>query len=252
MFARIGDKIDHTLDSISNIDRQNIANKLENFGDMISNIISKLSERIRNTKEEEEDELENDDFYNFLDELGNEEEEPCDFFFDTETTGFKASTNDILQIAYIIADKNGKIRKQQSFLIKKNLNYVIKNGVWHSKNSGITTELLNREGTELSEVLHTIQNDIKICDRIVGFNVSFDLDFLLNTIDSFGEVYSELREKIVRMDRYCVMKNNLNEKGRWQKLTNLYKDKFNEELENSHTALGDTLGTLRIYHNKKI
>lgn len=105
--------------------------------------------------------------------------------FDTETTGlpkrYDAPISDInnwprcVQIAWQLHDEMGKLIEHQDYLVKPvgfNIPYDAE------KIHGISTELADKEGVDLSEVLEKFNLALSKTKFIVGQNLSFDLNIM--------------------------------------------------------------------------
>lgn len=105
--------------------------------------------------------------------------------FDTETTGLpKSYTAPItdtdnwprcVQIAWQLHDITGQLIEQQDFLIQPdgfNIPYDVE------KIHGISTELAQRDGLPLQEVLDKFNSSLQKCQFIVGQNVGFDVNII--------------------------------------------------------------------------
>ena len=93
------------------------------------------------------------------------------FLLDIETTGLSCETNDILEIG-IVEVSAGKIVSQQSWII--NVEIIPDEIV---KLTGITLELVNREGIDLKTALEKTFDTIDDKNVLI-YNAEFDLRFL--------------------------------------------------------------------------
>ena len=101
--------------------------------------------------------------------------------FDTETTGlpqnWKASLTDFsnwprcVQLAWQVHDVEGKLIEVKNYIIKPESYDIPFNA---EKIHGISTELANKQGMPLAQVLLEFVKDVQKCKFVVGHNVSFD------------------------------------------------------------------------------
>lgn len=167
--------------------------------------------------------------------------EPCVIVFDTETTGF-SNTSKVIELGYIIYSKSGTEVKRFSTLIKYNPPLVIKNSHIHKIKS---RDLIER-GRDLIDVLEYFLRDIKHCDTIVAHNIAFDLRMLRATA---YDVCRELIEALDDIQVICTIKLSKTYLNRTKaiKLSELYNTIFDEDYEQTHSALDDTRMCARCY-----
>lgn len=97
-------------------------------------------------------------------------------FLDLETTGFDPINDSIIEIAAKRIDDNGKVVDSFTRLVKVDEGVFISSIVENL--TGITSELLEKEGVFLTEMISDFQKFLKEDDIIVGHNISFDTSFL--------------------------------------------------------------------------
>lgn len=191
--------------------------------------------------------------------------------FDTETTGLQekgASIYDkskwpyIIQLSYILYDLSSN-----SALIKNN--YIkLDESVTISQESfnihHISREILNEQGINIVDALKEFNKYLKICDIVVGHNISFDkrmifVECFRHAVAQYFTHYAD-NEKIHKTE-FCTMKNTthycklerLSKTNQVYiknpKLSELYLLLFpNETLPtNLHNSLVDVAMTLRCY-----
>jgi DNA polymerase III epsilon subunit-like protein len=128
--------------------------------------------------------------------------------FDTETTGLpsrkKATQNNcasfprIVQIAWMIFDKDLKIIKQQSYIVKQEKKIPKTSIQIH----GITDEIAQNKGVDIEIALNEFLSDIEKCDVLVAHNVEFDYNVLKSEIYRNGlDAFS-----IERIHKFCTMR----------------------------------------------
>lgn len=178
-------------------------------------------------------------------------------FFDTETTGvprnYKApvtnSTNwpRLVQIAWLMADKNGNILKRKSVIIKPD-GFSIPSDA--SAVHGITTERAQREGNPLDAVLEEFMNDVQLASSVVGHNIDFDMHIVGAELYRLDMDYDLLMDKpcICTMKSstdFCAIPNPNSYYGgyKWPSLQELYRKLFNSDFADAHDALADITAT---------
>ena len=105
--------------------------------------------------------------------------------FDTETTGlpkrWNAPVSDsnnwprCVQLAWQLHDETGKCLEYKNYLIKPN-GFEIPFAA--EKVHGISTELAQKKGTELKEVLDNFKNILSNTKYLCGHNIVFDINIL--------------------------------------------------------------------------
>ncbi len=179
--------------------------------------------------------------------------------FDTETTGlpknFEAPFTDtdnwprMVQISWQLHDDMGKLIEQQDYIVKPegyNIPFTSQNI------HGISTELANTVGHDLSEVLKKFNQVIDKADFVVGHNIGFDINImgaeyyrknietnLVNKprLDTMTEETAEL----------CQLPGGRGKKFKLPKLGELYKHLFGSEFKEAHNATADVEATAQIF-----
>lgn len=183
------------------------------------------------------------DIYEELKDLGDENKEHRTIVIDTETTGLNPKWDEILQLSIIDENKNVLFNK----LLRP-----IWNHSWDSAEevNHISPEIVKEKQTIVTYAKE-IQEILNNADCIIGYNIRYDLDFLMEcgfetpynkSIDimyTFAEIYGEW--------------NDYYESYTWQKLVtcaDYYNFDWNCTGTHAHDSLGDCLATLYCY--KKI
>ena len=201
-----------------------------------------------------------------LAEMKKEEEKYRDsvLFFDTETTGIPQNYNApvsntsnwprLVQIAWIICDKEGKVLKNKSVLIKPS-GFIIPQDATNVH--GITTDRAERLGTELRSVLDEFVKDLAKASKIVGHNIDFDQRVVGAELYRLGMDISRL----MNMPSVCTMKASTrfcaipDPKGygdyKWPRLEELYNKLFGHSFEGAHDAMADIRATKECYYELK-
>jgi DNA polymerase III subunit epsilon len=181
-------------------------------------------------------------------------------FFDTETTGlpknWKAPVTDLnnwprmVQIAWILCDKNGNRIKTNDHIIKPEGFDIPKDA---SKIHKISTERAIEEGIELEEVLNEFNSLVNQTDYIVAHNLSFDekiigAEFIRKKIKtSFSD-----RKKLCTMQastNFCKIPGPYGFK--WPKLSELHLNLFGDYFEEAHDASADINATEKCFWEMK-
>ncbi len=170
---------------------------------------------------------------------------------DIETDGLikdedlRSSFPNILQIAWILMNNEGKILKRSSTLIKSD----------QTSNNAIKVNLINLNianqiGVELSEALRLLSIDLRKASSVVAHNKEFDLRVLNYYFDRYG-----VFNPIEKMKQYCTMRDAQQYYSRtfkidkFLKLTEMYELMFKIKPTNLHNAENDVLITAKCYRN---
>lgn len=177
-------------------------------------------------------------------------------FFDTETTGlpknWKAPVTDLnnwprmVQIAWILCDKNGNRIEANDYIIKP-IGFIIPKDA--SNVHRITTERAIKEGTELEEVLCKFNSLVEKATYIVAHNISFDekiigAEFLRKNIKTSFSV----KKKLCTMQastNFCKIPGSYGFK--WPKLSELHLKLFGNDFEEAHDASADINATEKCF-----
>jgi DNA polymerase III epsilon subunit-like protein len=175
------------------------------------------------------------------------------FCFDTETSGLpeytprrgyhppqsyeKYNTSRIVQISWIIADKDLNIVSKETHYIKPD-NFIIPEQTIAIH--GITNEKAHELGKPIYEVLNTLVENLHLIKTAVAHNVHFDVNILRAECYRYG--FGDIGEIIGKAKRYCTM-----ERGKHHmcltknpKLAELYEALYDEPMQNAHDAEADT------------
>ncbi len=187
-------------------------------------------------------------------------------FFDLETTGLVKNKNSkepqefrypsyksnedydssrIVQIGYIkFDDFDYDIVKPDGFIIPDNV----------IKIHGITNEHANEEGIEIKKVMKKMKKVIEDVDYIIGYNVYFDVNVLMNELYRAGHKSTVNRINEIKKNKNILCVGELAKQYKCYKdssmpcQVNIYKELFGEELVNAHNAVHDILATIRIFY----
>ena len=179
--------------------------------------------------------------------------------FDTETTGlpkkWNAPVTDIdnwprcVQLAWQVHDKLGNCIDNKDFLIKPdgyNIPYD------SEKIHGISTELAEKDGYNLLDVLKQFNEAVKESKFVIGHNVKFDLNImgcefhranLQNNLD-VANILDTCYEKTALL---CMIPGGRGGKYKFPTLTELHSFLFSKPFAEAHNATADVEATARCF-----
>ncbi|NJN49891.1 MAG: PHP domain-containing protein, partial [Polaribacter sp.] len=179
--------------------------------------------------------------------------------FDTETTGlpkrWDAPITDTdnwqrcIQIAWQLHDAFGKVLEHDNFLIKPDgFNIPFDAEQVH----GISTELAQKEGENLTIVLEKFNQVLAKTKFIVGQNVEFDInimgcEFYRNNIQNQLTTLLVLDTCTEKTAELCKLSGGRGGKFKLPTLTELHEFLFNEKFEEAHNATADVEATTRCF-----
>jgi len=188
--------------------------------------------------------------------------------FDTETTGLpkqikynkyysytdlnKYDSCRIVSICWYIYDDTNNIKSFYN-IIKPN-DFIIDNNSIACKINGITQEIANDKGINITDMFDQLKEDLYDIDRIIAHNINFDKHILLAEL--FRHNKQDIIDLFLTKELYCTMehgmpitnikfKNSNNLKS--PKLIELYKHFYNEEFDGAHNAEADVIACARCY-----
>lgn len=178
--------------------------------------------------------------------------------YDTETTGlpknFNAPPTDLdnwprmVQIAWQLHDKTGKLLENESFIIKPEGFDIPFNA---AKIHGITTEKAKAEGLPLIEVIEKFREVLKKTSVLGGHNLSFDQGVIGAEFIRCGFDYQEtelpIADTMLSSTEYCQLPGGRYGGFKPPKLSELYEILFNEVFEEAHNAAADVNATARCF-----
>lgn len=136
---------------------------------------------------------------------------------------------------------------------------------------GITNQMSQTEGVSLSHVLHGFFRDLKTADRLVGHNISFDINLVIvellrmiyDPVSNSGADISTNKNNLHQIanfkNTYCTLQESIDlcaikavtklgkEYNKFPKLIELHQKLFRTIPNNLHNSLTDILVTLRCY-----
>ena len=179
--------------------------------------------------------------------------------FDTETTGlpkkWNAPVSDTdnwprcVQLAWQVHDSFGNCIETKDFLIKPegyNIPYD------SQKIHGISTELAQRDGHDLLEVLNQFNEAVKNSKFIIGHNVKFDLnimgsEFYRQNIKNNLDVSKILDTCYEKTAALCKIPGGRGGKYKFPTLTELHSFLFSNSFSDAHNATADVEATTRCF-----
>ena len=182
-------------------------------------------------------------------------------FFDTETTGVPKLYNApvtnsnnwprLVQLAWLMADKNGNVLKKKSVIIKPD-GYTIPQDA--TAVHGISTERAQREGQPLDAVLEEFMDDVHLAANVVGHNIDFDMHIVGAELYRLDKDYGLLMDNpctctMKSSTDFCAIPNPNSYFGgyKWPSLQELYRKLFNRDFADAHDALADITATKECY-----
>ena len=179
--------------------------------------------------------------------------------FDTETTGLPKKWNApitdsdnwprCVQLAWQLHDSKGALISDHSYLIKpENFNIPFESEQIH----GISTELANKIGVDLDEVLNKFISDLSNAGFIIGHNVKFDLNIigaeLLRINSDINLLEKDILDTCTEMTaNVCKLPGGRGGKFKFPTLIELYSFLFDESFSEAHNASADVEATARAF-----
>lgn len=177
-------------------------------------------------------------------------------FVDTETNGlpkdYKQPASDtdnwprMLQISWIVTDRQGKEVKRRSLYIRPEGFKVLSK---EQNPYAIPEEVLNKEGVALKDALGEFSADMEAADLVVGHNIRFDR----NVIQA-EQIRLGVQDAFAGKPVFCTMiagKPVCRVPGKYgfkyPKLKELYFHFFNEDFEGAHDASNDVDATVKCF-----
>ena len=179
--------------------------------------------------------------------------------FDTETTGLPKKWNApitdsdnwprCVQLAWQLHDSKGALISDHSYLIKpENFNIPFESEQIH----GISTELANKIGVDLDEVLNKFISDLSNAGFIIGHNVKFDLNIIGAELFRINYDVDLLEKDILDTcteltANVCKLPGGRGGKFKFPTLIELYSFLFDESFSEAHNASADVEATARAF-----
>ena len=179
--------------------------------------------------------------------------------FDTETTGLPKKWNApitdsdnwprCVQLAWQLHDSKGALISDHSYLIKpENFNIPFESEQIH----GISTELANKIGVDIDEVLNKFISDLSNAGFIIGHNVKFDLNIIGAELFRINSDVNLLEKDILDTcteltANVCKLPGGRGGKFKFPTLIELYSFLFDESFSEAHNASADVEATARAF-----
>ena len=125
----------------------------------------------------------------------------------------------------------------------------------------ITNEISNEKGQSIKKCIKKFKNIFNEVDYIIGYNIYFDINVLLNELNRCGMKNSikKIKNLIINNKLLCIGELASQYKGYksgMPKQTKIYAELIGKNLENAHNAQYDICGTIELMYwfntNKKI
>jgi len=155
----------------------------------------------------------------------------------------KYESSRIIELAYMIYNKDKTLIKQISYIIKPT-EFDIENSHIH----GITKEDAMKFGVDIIDVFEEMREDIKDIDTIISHNLRFDLNLILSECYRYNQ--KEIIDKLKNCKHICTMMlgRDVMKIDKRPKLTELYQHLFYKTFEQNHRALSDTVACKDCYY----
>lgn len=141
----------------------------------------------------------------------------------------------LVEIGYIIYSFDGREIARREFLIKPN-NFKIENSDIH----GITFNMANDNGINVSDALDIFLIDILDIDTIVSHNINFDLNIIMAECYRYNKL--DLIDILTIKNKECTMVTGKQylKSNRFPSLVTLYKSLTKQNVNQLHRALDDS------------
>lgn len=154
----------------------------------------------------------------------------CTIVIDTETTGLppkgvptqclsKWDGCRIVQIAWQLHDSDGKLVAARSWIVNPSGDCVFSPGAVNIH--GISKERAQAEGVDIRVVWQALMDDLRVTNKLVAHNMSFDDSVITTEIMRMGDM--ELLKEWGSKERHCTMLMGTERGKRWPKLMALYE-----------------------------
>ncbi|WP_418622052.1 exonuclease domain-containing protein [Ruminococcus sp.] len=153
---------------------------------------------------------------------------------DTETTGLNATEDELLQVSII--DNEGTVLFDSYIRPTQHTEWAEAERVNH-----ITPEMV-ADAPTIAEVMPEINDILKRYDKIVGYNVRFDADFLKNN----GAEFADNTNFVDSMKIFSLYFSADNKRCKLTEAAHYFCYDWSEHKE-AHNSLGDCFATLYVY-----
>ena len=149
----------------------------------------------------------------------------------------------IIQMAWVVLDKNYKIIEEKNYIIKRDGFNIHKN-----KFHRITNEISDSKGVKFEIVVLDFMEALKKTELIIAHNVISDTNILLNHLYRYKQV--QIFRKFISIPKFCtsiesagILKIPLPYREgiyKYPSLQELYTFYFKRQIHNAHDAMSDT------------
>lgn len=153
---------------------------------------------------------------------------------DTETTGLNAAEDELLQVSII--DEEGNVLFDRYIRPTQHTEWAEAEHINH-----ITPEMV-ADAPIIAEVMPEITDILKRYDKIVGYNVRFDADFLKNN----GAEFADNTNFVDSMKIFSLYFSADNKRCKLTEAADYFCYDWSEHKE-AHNSLGDCFATLYVY-----
>ena len=185
-------------------------------------------------------------------------------FFDIETTGLpekngfnllyppeevdRYAKSRIIEIGIVVVDRD-KIVKTYNSIIKPD-NFTSLEPII-TKLTGITDEMILKEGKSMVDVIKEIKSIFKKVHAINSYNINFDYNILMSELYRLND--KETIKILKNVKKECTMRiaKKFYRRENYLKLEVLYKKLFNIDPKQDHRALGDAILCKEAYYELK-
>ena len=179
--------------------------------------------------------------------------------FDTETTGLPKKWNApisdsdnwprCIQLAWQLHDIKGDLVSNHSYLLKPE-GFTIPYEA--EKIHGISTELANKIGKNIDEVLKLFVHDYNKCGFLVGHNVKFDINIIGAELYRIGHSIDITKKDVLDTcneltANVCKLPGGRGGKYKFPTLIEIYSFLFQEKFNEAHNASADVEATSRVF-----
>ena len=179
--------------------------------------------------------------------------------FDTETTGLPKKWNTpisdsdnwprCIQLAWQLHDIKGDLVSNHSYLLKPE-GFTIPYEA--EKIHGISTELANKIGKNIDEVLKLFVSDYNKCGFLVGHNVKFDINIIGAELYRIGHSIDITKKDVLDTcneltANVCKLPGGRGGKYKFPTLIEIYSFLFQEKFNEAHNASADVEATSRVF-----
>jgi DNA polymerase III epsilon subunit-like protein len=164
----------------------------------------------------------------------------------------------LLQVSWILTIGN-VIHFEKNYYVKIDKSMKIENSHIH----GITNEICEQKGIDISLILKDLFNDLKKCKMFIGYNIDFDVNIIKSeyyrySLENKDNLLVEGKENsndndlikcLDQIEKFDVMKNGviMYQLEKYLKLGILYQKLFNIEMSNAHNSMFDVYATFRCF-----